>query len=288
MEAKVKTANPAKNRLWAVVRVGLCCLMLDWQGASPSLWADALKDPRAIFPPGEKLVYQVRWNPPAWMFFLPALTAGELTFQVHPLTSIGGKPAWRITAEAVSSGVLPAVADISVKDHFESLIDPQDFCSLQMTKVLREGKRQRDVFLTFDRAKGTGLYIAYDVSKNPRVQLKNQETQGLPSCVQDLISAIYQTRLRNMQLGGEYPLTLCDDGVLKQVSLRVTKRELVETEAGKCWALKVEALSVFGGLFRQAGSLVVWVNDDGRRIPVRFEAKVKLGKIFGSIKRRCE
>jgi hypothetical protein len=68
----------------------------------------------------------------------------------------------------------------------------------------------------------------------------------------------------------------------------VTKREAVETEAGKYRALKVETFSVFGGLFRQGGSLVVWVNDDARRIPVRFEAKVKLGKIFGSIKRRSE
>jgi Protein of unknown function (DUF3108) len=288
MEAKVKIAIPAKNHLWVLELGGLLCLVLAWQGSNGSLQADALADPREIFPPGEKLVYQVRWNPPAWMFFLPALTAGELTFQVDPSSLDGGRPAWRITAEAVSSGTLPAITGISVKDHFESLIDPQDFCSLQMTKLLREGKRQRDVFLTFDRARGTGLYVAYDVSKNPRVQLKNQELQGLPSCVQDLISAIYQTRLRNIRLGGEYPLIICDDGVVKQVSLRVTKRESVETEAGKYWALKVETFSVFGGLFRQGGTLVVWVNDDARRIPVRFEAKVKLGRILGSIKRQSE
>jgi hypothetical protein len=288
MEAKVKIAIPAKTHLWTVGLGGLWCLMLAWQGWCSSLQADALKDPREVFPTGEKLVYQVRWDPPAWMFFLPAVTAGELTFQVHPLSSIGGKPAWRITAEAISSGILPAIAGISVKDHFESLIDAQDFCSLQMTKFLREGKRQRDVLLTFDRAKGTGFYIAYDVSKNPRVQLKNQEVQGLPSCAQDVISAIYQTRLRDIRLGGEYPLIVSDDGVVKEVLLRVTKREAVETEAGKYRALKVETFSVFGGLFRQGGSLVVWVNDDARRIPVRFEAKVKLGKIFGSIKRRSE
>jgi hypothetical protein len=49
--------------------------------------------------------------------------------------------------------------------------------------------------------------------------------------------------------------------------------------------LKVETISVFGGLFRDGGTFIVWLSDDQNRIPIKFEAKVKLGKVFGSIKK---
>jgi hypothetical protein len=190
-----------------------------------------------------------------------------------------------MTVDAISSGFFLKIAGISVKDHFESLIDPKEFCSVKMTKVLREGKRQRDVYLTFDRGTGSGRFMVFDVSKDPRVALKDQQLQGLPHCVQDVISAIYLTRLYDLKVGVELPLTISDDGKVKEVKLRVTKREPVEAEAVKYMALRVETFSVFGGLFRQGGTLVVWVSDDTKKVPVRFEANVKFGKVYGSVKR---
>ncbi|HVN78852.1 MAG TPA: DUF3108 domain-containing protein [Terriglobia bacterium] len=267
---------------------GLSGLTLVLLGVPIAFHAATLHDPREVFPPGEKLVYQVRWNPPAWAFFLPPVNAGELTFQVHSPSIHEGRQIYRVTADAISSGLFLKVAGISVRDHFESLIDPQEFCSVKMTKLLREGKRQRDVFQTVDRKTGTGRYQAYDVSKDPRVVLKDQELQGLPYCVQDVISAIYLTRLHDLKVGGEFPLTISDNGVVKDVQLRITKREAIEAEAGKYTALRIETFSVFGGLFRQGGTLVVWVSDDAKKMPVRFEARVSFGKVEGSIKRQAE
>jgi Protein of unknown function (DUF3108) len=247
-------------------------------------YAAALHDPQEVFPLGEKLVYQVQWDPPSWAFFLPPVTAGELTFQVQPLSAVEGQQVRRITVDAISSGLFLKIAGISVRDHFESLIDPKEFCSVKMTKVLHEGKRQREVYLTFDNGTGSGRYLAFDVSKEPRVTLKDQQLQGLPHCVQDVISAIYLTRLHDLVVGVEFPLSVCDDGLVKEVKLRVTKKEPVEAEAGKYTALRVETFLVFGGLFRQGGTLVVWVSDDAKKVPVRFEARVKFGKVYGSIK----
>ncbi len=283
--------NTANRRVLIIGRCqaarlgGRCGLVVLLLAGPPPFRAAALHDPQDVFPPGEKLVYQVRWDPPAWAFFLPPVTAGELTFQVRPLSTIDGRQVRRITVDAISSGFFLKIAGISVKDHFESLIDPKEFCSVKMTKVLREGKRQRDVFLTFDRETGIGRYLAFDVSKYPRVALKDQQLQGLPHCVQDVISAIYLTRLYDLKVGVESPLTISDDGVVKEVKLRIVKRETVEAEAGKYTALRVEAFSVFGGLFRQGGTLIVWVSDDAKKVPVRFEASLKFGKVYGSVKR---
>ncbi len=276
VEAMLKSSCSAEPLLAPLF--ALCLLV------SPVL-GESLRAPQEVFPPGERLIYEVRWHPPAWMFFFPTVTAGELVFQVSDSSPTAANPVLRITVDAVSSGFLPKVAGISVKDRFESVIDATDFCSLGLTKWLREGNRQRDIYLTFDRGKRTGRYLAYDVGQNPRVELKNQEAENLPACVQDLVSAIYHSRLLTLEMGREYPLTIADDGVVKEVLLRVAGLERVGSAAGSFSALRVEALSVFGGLFRQGGSLVVWLSDDGKRIPVCFEAKVKLGKVFGSIKK---
>ena len=118
-------------------------------GSFVSASAEKLKNPSEVFPAGETLVYEVRWDPPAWMFLLPTVTAGELTLKVLEAFPGDRQSTLRVTAEAVSSGFLPKIAGISVKDHFESIIATPDFCSIKITKKLREGERHRDILLDF-------------------------------------------------------------------------------------------------------------------------------------------
>lgn len=242
------------------------------------------RKPHEVFPQGETLVYEVRWDPPAWLFFLPTISAGEMTLTFQNHTDIAGQPAFKISARAISSGFLPKLTGVEVDDSFESIVDAREFCSCKMTKKLREGKRHRDIFLTFDRESGKGHYLAFDVGKSPPVELKNEEVKELPACVQDILSAIYLTRLQNLKLGQKYPMVVSDNGVVKQVQVNVQKKEPVDAIAGQFPALKVETISVFGGLFKGGGTFLVWLSDDDRKLPVKFEAKVKLGKIFGTIK----
>jgi hypothetical protein len=267
-------------RLLSVVALTSSCPNLPWAEAQ------SLKKPEEVFPLGETLVYEVLWRPPNWMFFLPAISAGELTFKFQEQFSYKGMPAYRITAGAISSGFVPRMGGITVRDSFESIVDAGEFCSLKMTKRTREGKRQRDIFLTFDHSpNGTGHVLAYDVSMQPPVELKNEEVKNLPACVQDLVSAIYHTRLHDLKVGGKFLVTVSDNGAVKQIEVRVAKRETVESAAGTFPALRLEAVSGFESLFRTGGSLLVWMTDDQYKIPVRFEARVKVGKVFGTIKK---
>lgn len=255
-------------------------------GLSPNLSAGAenLRKPEDVFPSGETLVYEVRWDPPLWMFFLPTISAGEMTFKFQGQANHNGRPAYKMTAQVISSGFLPKLTGISVQDSFESIVDAQEFCSFQLIKRIREGKRQRDILLSFDGEKGKGRYVVHDVSKKPSAELKNEEMKNLPKCIQDILSAIYFSRLRELKLGEKYPLAIGDDGRVKNVEIRVTNVETVQAVAGKFQALKVETVSVFGGLFKTGGTLIIWVTGDERKIPVKFEAKVKLGKVYGTIK----
>jgi Protein of unknown function (DUF3108) len=238
----------------------------------------------SVFPAGETLVYDIRWGPPAWIFFLPTISAGEITFTFQGEADYKGKPALKMTADAISSGFFSSVAGITVVDSFESFVSAGQFCSLQISKKIREGKRQRDILLTFDSSNGTGHYLDQDASKHPPVELKNQAVQNIPTCVQDLLSAIYYTRTQDFRVGNSIRMAISDNGTVKNVEIKVDKREMVDSPKGQLPALRTEATSVFGGLFRSGGTLLVWVSDDDRRLPLKFEAKIKLGKVFGTIK----
>ena len=218
------------------------------------------------------------------MFFLPTISAGELTIQFEHEARLESKAAHRIMARAVSSGFFPKLTGISVDDSFESIVDTNGFCSLKMTKKLREGKRLRDIVLTFDPKSGTGHYLAYDAAKTPPAQLKDEEVKNVPACVQDILSGIYVTRLQELRSGNKFPLVVSDDGTVKQVEVRVKEKETVQAIAGQFSAWKVETISVFGGLFKGGGSFLVWFSDDAHRVPVKFEAKVKVGRVFGTVK----
>jgi hypothetical protein len=102
--------------------------------------------------------------------------------------------------------------------------------------------------------------------------------------VQDIVSGIYVTRLQPLTSGGKFPLIVSDDGTVKQVEVRVKQKETIEAAAGRFSAWKLETISVFGSLFRGGGSFLVWFSDDAQRIPVKFEAKVKVGRVFGTVK----
>ncbi|MCI0422510.1 MAG: DUF3108 domain-containing protein, partial [Acidobacteria bacterium] len=121
---------------------------------------EALRLPSEVIPPGETLVYEIRWDPPAWMFFMPTISAGELTVRFQDQARLDGKPVHQITARAISSGFFPKLTGVAVDDSFESVVDAAKFCSLKMTKKLREGKRHRDIVLTFDGERGTGWFLA--------------------------------------------------------------------------------------------------------------------------------
>lgn len=267
------------------IRLSILFALLLAVTVSPSTLENLSRNSKDRFLAGETLVYEVQWEPPPWMLFIPPITAGDITFHFDEHVVPGSMPTQRFTATAVSSGFFPSLTGISVNDSFESVVDIEKFCSLQMTKKLREGKRQRDIFLTFDSRSRKSHYEAFDVSKSPKIQLKNEELNDVPECVQDILSAIYFVRLQEMKPELQFPITIGDDGRIKEIQIKVLKAESVDVLGRKNAALKLEAKSVFGGLFKESGTFYVWVSDDANKVPLKFEAKIKLGKVSGLLKR---
>ena len=231
---------------------------------------------RAPFQAGEKLRYEVNWKP---LFASPAFKAGELAFTVKR-SRYRKRPAWTIIMEAVSAGRLAEVAKISVRNRFESIVDARNFHSYRIFRKHREGKRKRDLLSVFDYRRNIALYRDLDVSRDPPRELHNRTSDGIPGPVTDLISAVYVVRLQRLEDASRYRAHLADRGKFKELLVRVEEREKVELRIG---AFDTVRLRVEGGILSQGRTLRVWYSRDPLRVPVKFEAQVKFGRVYGEL-----
>lgn len=242
--------------------------------SSPPVCADE----KFPFSNHEQLEYQVKWNPPVWMFFLPEINAGKLIFNVVERSVQGGNLIHHFKGSAISTSSL-----VKVNDVFESTSEGDNFCALRMLKQTHEGKRHREVDVTVDRGTQSALLVEKDLATDPPKTIKTETLKDFPPCATDLLAGLYRARMLPLKIGETYQFPLTDNGRIKEVSLKPLTREYVNNEAGFFATQKVEVLSFFGGLFKQKGSFYIWFTDDARHLPVKFEMKVKLGKVYGNL-----
>ena len=233
---------------------------------------------------GETLVYTFKWDPPWYMFFLPKMEAGELTFRFLGIDEYRGRPAVKIVIEARSSGALAKLADMNVEDEFTFYSDPETLCALGSVSKIREGKRRRLLELEYFQDERRLDFRVFDESVTPARLLKDVTVADLPPCVRDPFSTLYFYRSLPLAKGYDKSFNVGNDDKVLEVRARIEGQESVEAPGGKLPAWKIRTDALRAGLFSQDGDFRMWVSADERKAPIRFEAKVRLGNVLGVIK----
>ena len=228
------------------------------------------------FREGESLRFEINWKP---LFLIPAFKAGELTLSIKD-SRYNERPVYTISGAASSAGLLDSVASLRVRDRFESNIDHETFQSYRLLRQTRRNERKRDLEVLFDYPNDSILLREFNTEVEPPLEIRNEETQGIPGPVSDILSIFYVARLRSFRPGDSYLIHLNDRGKIKPVTIQVQAKEEVLTDIGSFDSVRI---STVGGLFSNGGDLLIWYSTGPLRIPVQFEAEVKLGKVYGKI-----
>lgn len=236
------------------------------------------------FSVGERLVYQIDWNPPWWLFFLPTMEAGEVELGIEKETSYLERRALKIVFKARSSGTLAKLSGVTVADHFEFFTDPETLCTIGVFKRIREGKRKRDIEIVYYPDQKRLHILEVDVSVTPGKVKRDDYVEDIPSCVKDLFSALYTVRRGEVGAGVRHRAIVGDNARVKEIAATVEGSETVQTPLGKFLTWKVNTVALLGGLFKDGGQFRLWLSADEKKIPVQFEAKVGLGKVTGRLK----
>ena len=233
---------------------------------------------------GERLVYRIEWDPPWYFFFLPKMEAGEAELLMTGDAEYNGRKVLKILFKGHSSGTLAKMVGMKIEDEFVFFTEPKTFCTLNAKSKIREGKRKRQIDVQYLRETRQLHVREIDEAPIPPKVRKDETRDNIPECVHDPFSALYL--FRNSGITGNHAQTyiLANDDKVKEVKAIVEKQEILVTSSGKVAAWRVGVAALMGGLFREGGQFKIWFSADEKRVPLQFEVRVKLGRVFGRLK----
>jgi hypothetical protein len=219
------------------------------------------KEMAVPFKTGEVLEFDIGWS--------SYLTAGAATVTVKEKKPSYGSLAYYVVAEGRPTPLLSKLYTLYYK--VDTLIDAYSLLPQRGALYVEEGKRHRLKTTTFNQAAKTATY---EVQTATHVQ----KELTLPGFTQDALSALYVLRSIPMKAGDKFNMPVTDAGDVYKVQMQVGAVESIQTPIGTINALKiVPAVAAAKGTTPPRG-LAIWISDDARRLPLRIEALLPVGK----------
>lgn len=227
------------------------------------------------FPLGETLVYEGKLSK------IINVSVAELTMTFAGPTSESQD--YTVKAEARSKGTLLRIARFSFLQTISSTVDPKIERSFSTVKHDTQKERVRNSEALFDYDRNRVTYTETDPKEPTRPPRKI--ASELPGATHDVISGIYNLRTLPLAVGKAFELTISDSGLVYQIPVKVTGRERQKTAIGRVWCYRIEA-DVFGPgrLIEREGSMLIWITEDDKKIPVRATVNTSFGKVDIKIK----
>jgi hypothetical protein len=224
---------------------------------------------------GETLVYEGKFSK-----IIRGIAVAEMTFSVE---NAPNRKDFLIRAEARSKGTLIKLFRYSFLQEISSTIDADEFRALKTVKHDVQKDRVRDSQAYFDYKDKRVTYTEV----NPKEPMRPPRiiASEIKHKTHDIISGIYSLRMLPLAVGENSEIMVSDSGLVYKIPVRVTRRELQKTVLGKIWCFRVEP-DVFGDnrFIEGKGSMIIWITDDARRLPVRSQINSNIGRIEVKLK----
>ncbi len=213
---------------------------------------------------GERLTYRVSWA------VVPG--AGEIRITAQQETGPDGPRLAIVTTTATRKFarlLLPFDAEA------KSVFDLASGRLLALREVSTQRQKHSDHRVTFDYATRRATYVGGKSGPAPRLL---NIPPGDPT---DLIMGLLQTRTWNLAPGGKQDALVLFNDDFYELTIHHTRVETVRTPLGTFEAAVLEPRmerTAPKGMFRRGGTVRVWIAQDARRLPVKFEVEFKIGK----------
>ncbi len=212
----------------------------------------------------EKLVYDLTWG---------GIKTGAATLEIENLDGLV-----RIVSTAQSAAWISLL--YTVDDRIESVLSryPQhsSLGNPRHYRVrIREGRYRRNKEIIFESGKNKALYI--DHLKGEKKDIVTHENTFDP------LSSLYFIRTLDVVPGKSVYIYVVDGKKLSNVEVRVLRRERITTKLGDFDTIVIQPLLKSEGIFNRRGDMYIWLTDDEKRIPVKLQTKVALGKVIATL-----
>ncbi|MEO7798704.1 MAG: DUF3108 domain-containing protein [Opitutaceae bacterium] len=213
--------------------------------------------------PGEGLSYRVSWG----IF----THAGDIKINASSPPTSEKSPRLQVVTTTATRGVAKALYVFEARA--ESLYDPATGRLLLTSEASKAGDRETKISTSFDYLKHTATYSN---AKNPDPVVLTMPA-GEP---QDLIMSLVQTRRWNLKPGERQDALVIFGDDFYELTIYAERYEEVKTPLGTFKTLllvpRMEKTPP-KGMFKRGGAVRVWISQDDRRLPVKFQVDFKFG-----------
>jgi hypothetical protein len=129
---------------------------------------------------------------------------------------------------------------------------------------------------------GFKKYQNVTFNKTANTAVTNDGVFKVPSCVQDVVSAVFYSRnidYSKLNPDDRVTFSMFLDNEVYNMYIRYLGKETIKTKYGKFNAIKFKPLLIKGTLFEGGEKMTVWVTDDANHIPIRIESPIIVGKV---------
>ncbi len=211
---------------------------------------------------GERLTFDVKYG-----FVVGAIAE----MHIPRIKKISGRETYHVTFKV---NTVPSFdLFFKVRDKYETYIDTKGLFPWRFTQHIREGGFSKDFSAFFDQRKGIAI------TKNGKYEI--------PRYVNDIVSAFYIVRtfdFTGIEKGDRFNMQNFYDDKVYPLDVVYHGKETISVEAGTFECIIVEPLVKEGGLFKNEGSIYIWLTDDEVKMPVKVKTKVLIGSIDSELK----
>lgn len=221
--------------------------------------------------PGEKQVFDITYL---------GMPAGTFTLEALPYKRVGDRKAYHMRATAVSSDLVNLVYKFN--DSMESFIDFEGFFSHRFHLVQDETKQYRDSLELYDSEKRKTFYWNRWTRRDQNNSFEEaKDFHPMEPFSHDILSAIMFMRVAQVEEGKDTVFPISNEGRKYEAYVRLLRREVIRLPDGdRAQALVFQPKTKKDGQWQQTGEIFLWMTDDARRMPVRLEAKVRIGAVI--------
>ncbi len=220
--------------------------------------------------PGEKSILEVSYM---------GISTGSIIVETKENTLMDNREVYHIQTKLKTSSYYSYL--YQVNDLGDSYLTKDEFLPLKFSLIQRQSSQDIDDLQLFDRQKLKAYSFYKRVTKDK--EKKKQKEYSIPRFYQDPFSSLYFLRGLPMIIGKQYEIPIVNKGKVELLSATIKSKETLETKIGKKEAFKVLVHTKHSGETIKGGYMNFWFSADERRIFLKFDAKIKIGKVTGEI-----
>jgi hypothetical protein len=201
---------------------------------------------------GEKLEYKIHYGP---------IDAGIAELNVGSINN-----QHQFIAKGRSTGIFKLF--FKVDDFYQSQVNPITLKPNYFFRDINEGGYEKieKVFFNYEKNQAEST----------------RDTISLIDNTQDILSIFYYLRAQNhkqMEVDSVIALQVYLDDKFMCSNLRYLGKDSIKTKFGLLSSTKWAPELAVGRIFKDPEDLVLWISDDLNKIPLRLEAKIRVGSI---------